>query len=67
MINSYQQQHSGIISAKSKTMMIPDNGKFNGRQVVAPTITEKLATDGGIDAISNCPDPTGFVGTKDCR
>ena len=48
-------------------MMIPNNGKFNGRQVVAPTITEKLATDGGIDAISNCPDPTGFVGTKDCR
>jgi hypothetical protein len=42
-----------------------NNGRSNGRQLVAPTIIEKLATGGGIGAFSNGPDSAGFMGTKD--
>jgi CubicO group peptidase (beta-lactamase class C family) len=63
MISSYQRRHSGIIPAKTKTMML-NNGKYNCRQVVAPTIIEKLATGEDIDAFSNGPDSAGFMGTK---
>ena len=45
-------------------MMMKDNGKFNGEQVVPQSVIEKLAEGGNIEAFDNGPDSDGIVHKK---
>jgi CubicO group peptidase (beta-lactamase class C family) len=49
--------------ARFAIMMIND-GRFNGRQVVPPPVIKKLATGGSIEAFDNGPDSDGVVHPK---
>jgi CubicO group peptidase (beta-lactamase class C family) len=49
--------------ARFAIMMIND-GRFNGRQVVQPAVIEKLAQGGDIKAFDNGPDSDGVVHAK---
>lgn len=49
--------------ARFATMMI-NNGKFQGEQVVSPSVIEKLAKGGSIKAFDNGPDSDGLVHKK---
>ena len=50
--------------ARFAIMMIND-GKFNGAQVVSPAVIKKLSGGGNIDAFSNGPNSSGFMRNKD--
>jgi CubicO group peptidase (beta-lactamase class C family) len=45
-------------------MMMLNGGKFNGRQVVQPSVIEKLAKGGSIEAFDKGPDSDGVVHKK---
>ncbi len=45
-------------------IMMLNNGKFNGRQVVQPAVIEKLAKGGDIKAFDNGPDSDDYVHAK---
>jgi CubicO group peptidase (beta-lactamase class C family) len=46
-------------------MMMINDGKFNGNQVVSPDVIQKIAKGGNIEAFSNGPLSSGPMGNKD--
>lgn len=46
-------------------MMMVNDGKFDGKQVVSPSVIKKLSDGGNIDAFSNGPNSSGPMGNKD--
>ncbi len=46
-------------------MMMINDGKFNGQQVVSPEVIQKLAKGGNVDAFSNGPISSGPMKNKD--